>query len=106
MKVHRILKVWSPLSTKILISSKLVELKMCTAQIPVAPFVYANYPLNCFQIESFMKFWTFLESLHRKLTEKYYMSQQITWNFGAIQKKSIFTLPIFSKFQLWSQIWQ
>jgi hypothetical protein len=34
------------------------------------------------------------------------MSQQITWNFGVIRGKSIGTPPIFSKFQLWSQIWQ
>jgi hypothetical protein len=29
-----------------------------------------------------------LESLHRDLSEKYYMTQQITWNFGVIREKS------------------
>jgi hypothetical protein len=46
IKVDQILKVWSLLSPKIIISSKSVELKMCMAQNPVAPPINTDTPLK------------------------------------------------------------
>ncbi len=48
MRVHRILKVWSLLSSKIIISLKKVVLKRSTAQIPAAPPVHNDPPLKFF----------------------------------------------------------
>ncbi len=78
MRVHRILKVWSLLTTKIIISPKQVELKRSTAQIPAAPLVHNDPPRKIFSSKNLQKIWSFLESLHRNLSEKLYMSQQIT----------------------------
>jgi hypothetical protein len=40
----------------------------------------------------------FLESLHRNLSEKLYMSQQITWNFRVIQHNSIYLFQFSANF--------
>ncbi len=48
MRVHRILKIWSLMSSKIIFSSKYVVLKRSLAQIPPAPSVNHNPPLNFF----------------------------------------------------------
>ncbi len=55
MKVDQILKVWSLLSPKILISSKQVVLKMCMARNPAAPLIYANAPPKFFSKGKFIK---------------------------------------------------
>jgi hypothetical protein len=55
------MKVWSLLSLKTIISSKLVELEKYTAQIPTAPPIYTNTQLKFFTkakfIESLDFFW-------------------------------------------------
>jgi hypothetical protein len=96
----KILKVWSSLSPKIISSSKSAELKKCIAQIPAAPPKCTNAPPKIFQRENLLIILSFLESLHRKLSEKLYMSPTDNLKLQSYSTKSILTLPIFSKFQL------
>jgi hypothetical protein len=53
MRVHRILKVWSLLSAKILILSKSVELKKSMAQIPAVPPLHNDLSLKLFPNQKF-----------------------------------------------------
>jgi hypothetical protein len=55
MRVHRILKVWSLLSSKKIISPKWVVLKRSTAQIPAAPLVHNDPPLKIFSMQEFIE---------------------------------------------------
>jgi hypothetical protein len=63
MRVHRILKVWSLLSSKIIISSKKVVLKRSTAQIPAARPVNNDPPLIFFKARIYRKFGIFCKAL-------------------------------------------
>ncbi len=72
MKVDQILKVWSFLSPKILISSKQVELKMCMDGPNPRGTSRTQQPSTKFFFQSCksLKVWSFLESLHLNLSEK------------------------------------
>jgi hypothetical protein len=70
MRVHRILKVWSLLTTKIIISQKKMVLKRSTAQIPAARLVHNDPPLNFFF---------------------FFFKARIYWKFGFFWKACIIT---------------
>ncbi len=53
---------------------------------------------NFFQIKNLLKIWSFLESLHRNLSEKKYMSQQITWNFRVFQENPFLLFQFSANF--------
>jgi hypothetical protein len=60
MRVHRILKVWSLLSSKIIISSKYRGISR----------TQRSSTKNFFQSKNLLKIWSFFESLHYILSEK------------------------------------
>ncbi len=69
-KVALILKVWSLLSTKILISSRPVENSSVMSHSPAAPPVFTNSAQFFFQSCNSLVLLCLFDSLHRNLSEK------------------------------------
>ncbi len=98
MRVHRILKVWSLLTTKIIISPKQVLLKRSTAQIPAAPLVHKDPPLKIFSKQEFIEN---LEFFGKPASYPFRKVIYVPTNNLKLQSysiNSILALPIFSKF--------
>jgi hypothetical protein len=71
-KVPHILKVWSLLITKLIF----------LRHLPLMLILHKYSFQSCNSLVILCLF----DSLHRNLSEKFYMSQQITWNFRVIQE--------------------
>ncbi len=81
-------------------------LKWSTAQIPAAPFVHNDPPLKIFSMQDFIEN---LEFFGKPTSYPFRKVIYVPTNNLKLQSysiNSILALPIFSKFQLWSQIWQ
>ncbi len=100
MRVHRILKVWSLLTTKIIISPKQVVLKRSTAQILAAPLVNNDPPLKIFSKQEFIEN---LEFFGKPASYPFRKVKYVPTNNLKLQSysiNSILALKILSKFQL------
>ncbi len=80
-------------------------LKRSTAQIPAAPLVHNDSPLKFFVLkQEFIKNLEFFGKLASYPFRKVIYVPTNNLKLQSYSRKSIFTLPIISKFQLWSQI--
>ncbi len=81
-------------------------LKRSTAQIPAAPLVHNDPLLKIFSMQEFIEN---LEFFGKPVSYPFRKVIYVPTNNLKLQsysENSILALPIFSKFQLWSQIWQ
>ncbi len=106
MKVDHILKVWFSLSLQILISSKSVELKKTMGQIPAAPPIYTSFLLKIFSKQKFTQNFEFFGKPASYPFRKVIYVPANYLKLRSYSENFNFTLPIFSKFQLWSHIQQ
>ncbi len=81
-------------------------LKRSTAQIPAASLVHNDPPLKIFSMQEFIEN---LEFFGKPVSYPFRKVIYVPTNNLKLQSYSINSIlapPIFSKFQLWSQIWQ
>ncbi len=81
-------------------------LKISTAQIPATPPVHNDPPLKIFSMQEFIENLEFFGKSESYPFRKVIYVPTNNLKLQSYSINPILALPIFSKFQLWSQIWQ